>query len=172
MGVHWEAKAKFFRGAKVMRRPILAMTLVGLAVALALALTKWLPSLRGTSPEAQVSQVLAEVERAMERLNFSEALDFVSKSYKDPSGNSFFSLKRAALRANKEVSFFTMTALGGWKVKASDREAIAQGKVFYYVLTHDREVDRDILDLTVYLRGEQGWWKIYCVEGLPSLEEF
>lgn len=155
-----------------MKRPILAMTLGGLAVALALALIKWFPSLKGASPEEQVGLALSEVEREMEMLNFSKVLHFVSKSYKDPSGNYFLTLKRAALRASKEVSFFTMTAFGGWKVEVGGKEAIARGKVSYYVLTYYKESEGDILHLTIYLRRERGGWRIYCVEGLPSLGEF
>jgi len=42
--------------------------------------------------------------------------------------------------------------------------------VLYTLLTRSGEAERDVLDLLVHLRREQGRWLVYRVDGLPSVE--
>jgi len=146
---------------------LLGMVGVGfLAAILLAAVGKVGPFGRGR-PEAQVKRTLAQVERLVERLEFGSALKYISGSYRDSSGNTFLALRRAAIRARREVKFLVVSVLGGWKVEAGGGRAVARGRVFYYVMTRNGEADRDALDLTIYLRRERGRWKIYRADGLP-----
>ena len=152
-----------------MRRPILAIG--GGLLAVAALSSAWLLSLRGRpSPEAEVKRTLQEVERAVERLDFARALRFVSPGYRDSAGNNYLTLRRAALRAKREVASIFVAVPGGWQVEVEGGRATAKGRVFYYAISRSGEADRDWLDLTVRLRRERGGWKVFEADGLPSLE--
>ena len=153
-----------------LRKALLIMAGGGLTTALLFAFLKLLPQSSPQSPEGEVRGTLERIERAVERLEFARALKFISRDYGDPSGNTYRSLRRAALRAKREISFLRVSVIGGWDVRVEGGRATARGKVLYTLLTRSGEAERDVLDLLVHLRREQGRWLVYRVDGLPSVE--